>query len=42
MTQFYILFGMREIMAFVELCVSAVLTQNLGMEDIWNFYSSLI
>ena len=38
MTHFYILFGMREKMAFVELCVSPVLTQN---EDIWNFYGSL-
>ena len=38
MTHFYILFGMGEKMAFVELCVSPVLTQN---QDIWNFYGSL-
>ena len=34
MTHFYILFGMREKMAFFELCVSPVLTQN---QDMWNF-----
>ena len=38
MTHFSILFGMREKMAFLELCVSSVLTQN---EDIWNFHGSL-
>ena len=38
MTHFYILFGMREKMAFYELCVSPVLTQNQG---IWNFHGSL-
>ena len=38
MTHFYILFGMREKMAFVELCNSPVLTQN---QDISNFFGSL-
>ena len=38
MTHFYILFGMREKMPFLEQCVSPVLTQN---QDIWNFYGSL-
>ena len=35
---FFILFGMREKMAYFELCVSSVLMQNKG---IWNFHSSL-
>ena len=35
MTYFYILFGMREKMSFLELCVSPVLTQN---QDIWNLW----
>ena len=38
MTNFYILFGMREKMAFVELCVLPALTQN---RNIWIFYGSL-
>ena len=38
MTHFYILFGIREKMAFVEICVSPVLMQS---PDIWNFYGSL-
>ena len=35
----YILFGMREQMAIVELCVSPVLTQI--NQNIWNFYGLL-
>ena len=38
MTHFFILFGMKENMAYFELCVSSALTQN---EDIWNFHGSL-
>ena len=33
MTNFYILFGMREKMAFVDLCVLPVLTQNRNILD---------
>ena len=38
MTYLFILFGMREKMVCVELCVSSVLTQN---QRIWNFRGSL-
>ena len=38
MTHLFILFGMKEKMAYFEPCVSSVLTQN---EDIWNFHGSL-
>ena len=38
MTHILVLFGMREKMAYFELCVSSVLTEN---EDIWNFHGSL-
>ena len=38
MTDFFILFGMREKMSYFEPCVSSELTQN---EEIWNFHCSL-
>ena len=39
MINVYILFGMREQMAIVELCVSPVLIDT--NQNIWNFYGSL-
>ena len=35
MINVYILFGMREQMAIVELCVSPVLTQSKHLEFLW-------